>query len=129
MGIRIDNLAGAAVPVLLRKRLQDMLLHSSPECIHSLDRDRYENPNLTPGVSGRGVPKTLDGQREEKSMHGCSTSDSASPHNCFKTSLPKLRRFASGGPVWRQVLGTPSHRLVNFTLTWVLLFGLCATSV
>ncbi|TWT24920.1 GNAT family N-acetyltransferase [Planomicrobium sp. CPCC 101110] len=76
MEIKIDDLTGKEIAVLLEEHLQDMAVHSPPESIHALDLDRLRKPEITfwsvwqgSGLAGCGALKELDVYHAElKSM-------------------------------------------------------------
>jgi putative acetyltransferase len=82
MEIRLDDLRGPEVHVLLRQHLQAMTLHSPPESIHALDLDALRRPEISfwtawdgTELLGCGALKALDAQHGEiKSMR------TATPH-------------------------------------------------
>jgi putative acetyltransferase len=47
MEIRIDDLQGPEIRVLLEEHLSEMRLHSPPESVHALDLERLRQPDIT----------------------------------------------------------------------------------
>ena len=47
MDIRIDDLRGPEVAILLQEHLDEMAKYSPPESIHALDLDRLRRPEIT----------------------------------------------------------------------------------
>jgi putative acetyltransferase len=80
MDIRVDDLSGPEIALLLREHLQGMALHSPPESIHALDLDALRTPEITfwsawqdAELMGCGAIKELDSAHAEiKSMRTAS---------------------------------------------------------
>lgn len=76
MEIKIDDLSGNEVAVLISEHLQGMTEHSPPESIHALDLSQLKKPDITfwsawegDDLLGCGALKELDPQHGEiKSM-------------------------------------------------------------
>ena len=76
MHIKIDDLFGPEIQVLMQEHLDSMKLYSPPESIHALDMDALRKPEITFWTAwengellGCGALKELDGQHAEiKSM-------------------------------------------------------------
>ncbi|TXC92918.1 GNAT family N-acetyltransferase [Metabacillus litoralis] len=76
MEIKIDDLSGNEVAVLISEHLQGMTEHSPPESIHALDLSQLKKPDITfwsawegNDLLGCGALKELDPQHAEiKSM-------------------------------------------------------------
>jgi len=76
MDIKIDDLSGKEIAMLLEEHLQDMAVHSPPESIHALDLEKLRKPEITfwsawqeGELLGCGALKELDaGHGEIKSM-------------------------------------------------------------
>lgn len=76
MEIKIDDLSGNEVAVLISEHLQGMTEHSPPESIHALDLSQLKTPDITfwsawegETLLGCGALKELDPQHAEiKSM-------------------------------------------------------------
>ena len=81
MDIRVDDLRGPEIALLLQEHLQGMALHSPPESIHALDLDALRKPEITfwsawqdAELMGCGAIKELDSAHAEiKSMRTAST--------------------------------------------------------
>ena len=80
MDIRVDDLSGPEIALLLQEHLQGMVLHSPPESIHALDLDALRKPEITfwsawqdAELMGCGAIKELDSAHAEiKSMRTAS---------------------------------------------------------
>ena len=76
MDIRVDDLSGPEIAMLLAEHLRSMYLHSPPESVHALDLERLRAPDITMWtvwqereLLGCGALKELDRQHGEiKSM-------------------------------------------------------------
>ena len=76
MNIRIDDLTGPEIHVLLQEHLDSMKQHSPPESVHALDLGKLRKPEITfwtgwenGELHGCGALKELDEQHAEiKSM-------------------------------------------------------------
>lgn len=76
MEIKVDDLSGPEIALLIGEHLQSMTLHSPPESIHALDLDKLRQPDITfwsawqgDSLLGCGAIKELDSQHGEiKSM-------------------------------------------------------------
>jgi putative acetyltransferase len=74
--IRVDDLSGREIAVLLREHLENMYELSPPESVHAMDIERLRSPDITfwsawdgGDLLGCGALKELDGQTGEvKSM-------------------------------------------------------------
>lgn len=65
--IRVDDLRGPEICLLLQEHLQDMRLHSPPESVHALDIEALRQPEITfwtawdsTALLGCGAIKQLD---------------------------------------------------------------------
>lgn len=47
MEIRVDDLNGPEIAMLLQEHLQNMALHSPPESVHALDLEKLRRPEIT----------------------------------------------------------------------------------
>jgi putative acetyltransferase len=80
MDIRVDDLSGPEIALLLHEHLQAVALHSPPESIHALDLDALRKPEITfwsawenAELMGCGALKELDARHAEiKSMRTAS---------------------------------------------------------
>ena len=74
--IKLDDLSGPEIAELLQEHLDDMHVHSPPECVHALDLDALKKPEITfwtvwldDRLVGCGALKELDKTHGEiKSM-------------------------------------------------------------
>ena len=114
MDIRIDDLQGAAIQALLQVHLDDMHVHSPPECVHALDLTALRHPSITfwtawdgDALMGCGALKRLSADHTElKSMR---TASDHTRKGVARTLLRHILSAAQAQGVQRVSLETGSH--------------------